>query len=128
MVRSLRLAYCQAYFTGGFHTRATPALGMTAAAAHLRPTATIVTGTDASNGSVVLSFSLYPLGGAVPLGTVEVKPGALAAGVPTTVSAPELVVNGTELWTVPRPQLHTLSCTVSIGGKVVDPRSTLVVP
>ena len=112
--------FAPAYFTGGFRPRATPALGMTAATAHLRPSATIVVGTDAAAGSVTLAFSLYPLRGAVAIGTVEVKAGPLAAGVPTTVSAPELVVNDTELWTVPRPQLHTLSCSVSTGGKVVD--------
>ena len=112
--------FAPAYFTGGFVTRATPGLGMTAGTAHLRPTATIVSGADAAAGAVSLSFSLYPLGGTVALGTVEAKAGTLTAGEATTVSAPELVINDTELWTVPRPQLHTLSCSVTVDGKVVD--------
>lgn len=110
--------FAPAYFYNGFKTRSTPAMGMTANNAFLRPEATIVGSSASSSVSVV--FQLYARGGSVALATAKVSSVTIVPGIATLVTGSEMSCNNTELWTVARPFLHTIVATISDGATVAD--------
>eukprot|EP00729_Bicosta_minor_P017749 gene17749-23323_t len=110
--------FAPAYFYNGFKTRSTPAMGMTANNAFLRPEATIVGSSASSSVSVV--FQLYARGGSVALATAKVSSVTIVPGIATLVTGSEMFCNNTELWTVARPFLHTIVATISDGATVAD--------
>ncbi len=110
--------FASTYFYGDYVPGSTPADGMTVTEAHVRPTATVESAVGATN--VDVQFDLYQFGDSVVLGHCTTTISKIVPGSTVTVTGPELIVSNPDLWTVARPQLHTIVCTVSIGGKVVD--------
>jgi len=111
------------FLSGPYATRASPALGLTAASATLTPSALIYAGAQAT--PVTVQFTLLAADGVTVLATNATR--ALAAPNGTTVFAPApLVIPDAELWSVPRPYLSTLVITLSVRGAVVDVVNTTV--
>ncbi len=115
-----------AFVEGAYHPRATTGEGLTADGAVVTPTVEVQNagGPGTPESVVSVSFQLYAADGVTLVGsssaTAKVNAShTVTVGAPFTVSQPEL-------WSIPRPYLHTLVTTLSVGGAPVDAVNTSV--
>lgn len=116
-----------AYVEGSYHPRATPAQGLTADQAFMNPTAQIEN--DSPTASTVdVTFTLFAADGVTVVASGSQNGKNVSATSSITVGT-QLTITNPELWSIPRPYLHTLVTSVSIagsGGQVVDAVNTSV--
>ena len=105
----------------GVQPRAAPADGLVAASATLSASVAVANTGAADAAGLVVTCTLVEAGVTASV-TVDV-----AAGATANVSCPPLAVANAELWSLPRPYLHTLAVGVATpGGAQVDAMNTSV--
>ena len=110
------------HFVEGITPRATPAAGLTGAVT-LTPSVDLLT--SGARAAASVSWSLYAADGETLVASAG--PTAVTADpAGTTLVGPAMTVSSAELWSVPRPYLHTLVTMVSVGGAAVDTRNESV--
>jgi len=107
------------FVEGAIHTRATPSQGVWADQVGLYATVEVNNAAATSTTGVSVAFAVYAADGATVVGNATVGVGAVNASQTRSVEA-LININNAELWSVPRPYLHTLVTTVTVGGEVYD--------
>lgn len=115
------------FVSGAFHPNGggTPAEGLYTESVVFTPTATLASGAGTTQG-VYVTFTLVASDGATVVATETSKKMDLST-TPLTVSSVGMNVANCQLWTVPRPYLHTLVTTLfASDGSALDSVNTTV--
>ena len=110
------------HFVENIVPRAAPAAGLTGDVT-LTPSVDLLTG--GARTSATVSWVLYAADGVTRVASAG-PTSVTIDGTGTTLLGPAMAVAAAELWSVPRPYLHTLVTTVSVGGSAVDSRNESV--
>ena len=101
-------AFAPAFTEGEFHTRATPADGMTVDSATLVPSISIDVVVNNSVGNISTRVTLFTSDGLTPLGSSTSMSQSVSSQTTIKLAPPPLTIANVELWTIARPYLHVL--------------------
>jgi hypothetical protein len=109
-----------AYIDGTIHSGATPADGLVADTVVMLPSVQVTNDLTVDTPGVSVTFQVFEADGQTLVGTVS--SGTLQVNKTQTVTfeTNPLTVSNVNLWSIPRPYLHTLVTSVFVGKTVVD--------
>lgn len=116
--------FAPSYLLGNYHPRSTPAEGLTVDTAMVLPSAE-VQNNGMTSASASVTFTLVAADGVTVVGSQSAS-GTVNASSTVKLVANQISVSNAELWSVPRPYLHTLVTTLTVNKVVVDSTNTSV--